>query len=101
MTRIKFFIPLAFLVFLAANFAFTPVAYADSIGLLFRGVAKTVGAVFQVPASMLAGSTQAFPLGLIGGAVGGSMKAVAGTISGAADIARGAAPYAKYMVFFM
>lgn len=76
-------------------------AYADlqGIPLLLRGVGKTVGAVFQVPAQILMGSTHAFPLGLVGGAVAGTAKAVGGTISGAVDMARGAAPYAKYAVF--
>lgn len=76
-------------------------AYADNIGLIFRGVAKTIYSVLQIPAGIIKGGPRAFPLGLIGGTIEGSMKAVAGTINGAADIARGAAPYAKYAVFFM
>ena len=76
-----------------------PDARADSMGLLFRGVAKIVSAVFQVPASMLKGSTQSFPLGLITGAIGGTAKTLMGAVSGSMDIARGAAPYAKYALF--
>ncbi len=76
-------------------------AYADNLGLIFRGVAKTVGSVFQLPVGMLASSGQAFPFGLISGAVGGTARAVSGTLSGAVDIARGAAPYAKYMIFMV
>ncbi len=75
-----------------------PSAHA-SLGLIAQGLAKTVYAVFRVPADMMAGSTQAFPLGIVTGAVSGSMKAVAGTVMGGFDMARGAAPYAKYLVF--
>lgn len=100
MKKAQSWLPIALIIFLTANF-YSPAAYADNIGLIFRGVAKTIGAALQLPISLLAGSTKQFPLGLVGGAVEGSVKAVAGTISGAADIARGAAPYAKYMVFFM
>lgn len=73
-----------------------PAARADDIGLIFRGVAKTLFSVLQIPGDMIKGSTHVFPLGLIVGAATGTMKAVMGTLSGAADIARGAAPYAKY-----
>ena len=76
-------------------------AYADSMGLIFRGAAKTVAAAFQIPAGMIQGSTQAFPLGLVAGAVTGTFKTIGGVLSGGLDMARGAAPYAKYMVFFM
>ena len=75
-----------------------PSAFA-SIGLIAQGLAKTVYAVFQLPVSILAGSTQSFPLGIVTGAVSGSVKAVTGTVMGAVDMARGAAPYAKYAVF--
>ena len=73
-------------------------AYADSVGLIIRGVARTLVSAFEIPKSMMEGSTQAFPLGLVAGTVAGSMKMVAGTLMGAVDIARGAAPYAKYAV---
>lgn len=77
-------------------------AYAGmdrDLGLIMRGVGKTVGSVFQVPFGMLSGSTQFFPFGMVAGAVGGTFKAVGGTLSGAWDIARGSAPYAKYLIF--
>jgi hypothetical protein len=72
---------------------------ADNIGLITRGLAKTLFSVFEIPRDMVMNSGTAFPLGLVGGAVRGSMKAVVGTIAGVGDIARGAAPYAKYAVF--
>jgi len=88
---------------LAALFAVSPQpAFAGAgrdASLIMRGVGKTVGSVFQLPITMLASSTTAFPFGLLGGAVLGTFKAVGGTLSGAFDIARGAAPYAKYAIF--
>ena len=74
-------------------------AYADSVGLIVRGVARTLVSAFEIPKSMMVGSTQAFPVGLLAGTVAGSVKMVAGTLMGAVDIARGAAPYAKYALF--
>ena len=93
------FLPHAFLIFLGF-FSLSPLIYAgtgDDAALILRGTAKTVGSVLQVPASMLADSTQVmFPFGLLTGAVKGTVRAVVGTVSGALDIARGGAPYAKY-----
>ncbi len=76
-----------------------PCFAADNIGLISRGLARTFFSVFEIPRDMVANSATAFPLGIVGGAVRGTMKAVVGTISGVGDIARGAAPYAKYAVF--
>lgn len=88
-----------FLLILLAAAAFAPsTAYANP-GLIFRGLAKTVYAVAQVPVNMVQGSAQSFPLGIVTGAVAGTMKMAVGTVMGAADMARGAAPYAKYAVF--
>lgn len=82
--------------------AMTRPAYADGIGLIFRGLAKTLFSVFEIPKSMLQDSTRVvFPFGLVTGAVGGSVKTVLGTLGGVVDIARGAAPYAKYGIFFI
>jgi hypothetical protein len=78
--------------------AFSTPAYANP-ALIMRGVGRTIFSVLQLPAEMLANSGRAFPLGMVAGAVSGTMKAVAGTVIGAADIARGGAPYAKYAVF--
>ena len=98
--RTRKLLPIIALSLLLLAFLSQP-AYADNVGLIFRGVAKTIGSVLQVPAGMAAGSQQSFPLGLVTGAVSGTMQAVAGTLSGGLDIARGAAPYAKYMLFFI
>lgn len=80
------------------NLMTAPSAHAN-LGLIARGFAKTVYAVAQVPANMMQGSAQSFPLGLVTGAIAGTVKMTAGTVMGAFDMARGAAPYAKYLVF--
>lgn len=88
-------------IFLASCFLLFPaVTYAD-MGLVFRGLARTVSAAFELPFQLMRGGTQAFPLGLLSSAISGSMRTMAGTLLGAIDMARGAAPYAKYMVFLI
>ena len=92
-------IRMVFLAVLLMSFFSEQPAYADNIALITRGVARTLFSAFQIPKDMLANAGNAFPLGLVAGALSGAMKTVVGTIMGAADIARGAAPYAKYAVF--
>ena len=86
---------LSFLFFLVLLTSFAVPAFA-SVDLIAQGLAKTLYAVFQLPASIVAGSVQSFPLGIVTGTIAGSMKMVMGTAMGAVDMARGAAPYAKY-----
>lgn len=82
--------------------AIAPSIYADNIGLIGRGVMKTVSSAFSLPVIILQDSMRGyFPLGVVSGAFRGTYQTVTGTLSGAVDIARGAAPYAKYMVFFI
>jgi hypothetical protein len=74
--------------------------YADGdMGLVVQGVGKTLFSAFQIPACMLQNATTMFPVGLLGGVVQGTYRMLTGTLSGVADIARGGAPYAKYLVF--
>lgn len=75
--------------------------YAEGIPLILDGAARTFFSVLQLPKEILDSSSHSFPFGLIGGAITGTAKAVGGTIGGAADMARGAAPYAKYMIFLI
>ncbi len=86
----------AFLLFLIT--AVTIPAYAqDGIDLIFRGVGETLFSVMEIPQGMMQGAVRnGFPFGLVTGAVGGVVRTVMGTLQGGADIARGAAPYAKY-----
>lgn len=73
---------------------------AGNAGKILRGTVKTVGAAFQIPVAMMQDSSRVmFPFGLLTGAIRGGVKTVTGTLSGALDIAQGAAPYAKYAVF--
>ncbi len=67
-----------------------------------RGVYRILGAVFQIPRYMLY-KTMSRPLGLgtVDGALAGTFEAVSSLTRGALDIGRGAAPYAKYAVFFI
>ncbi|MBI3307450.1 MAG: hypothetical protein HYZ84_06580 [Candidatus Omnitrophica bacterium] len=75
-------------------------AYAqDNVGLIFRGIAKLLATVIRVPATIIQGSATSFPFGIVTGVIGGAFQAVTGAISGGADVARGAAPYAKYAAF--
>ncbi len=80
-----------------------PPAYAadsDNIALVFRGVARTLFSVVEIPRTIIENPGNApFPLNIVTGTVAGTVKTVAGTVMGAFDIARGAAPYAKYAIF--
>ena len=84
---------------LLAGLSLPQPAYADNIALITRGIARTLFSAFQIPKEILTHGGKAFPLGLIAGTMSGAVKTVAGTIMGAGDIARGAAPYAKYAIF--
>ena len=86
------------LILLAAALVAPSIARAD-MGLIAQGLAKTMYALVQVPTNMISGGVQSFPFGIVTGAVAGTMKMAAGTVMGAADMARGVAPYAKYAVF--
>ncbi|OGW78791.1 MAG: hypothetical protein A2Z83_01010 [Omnitrophica bacterium GWA2_52_8] len=67
-----------------------------------RGVARTLMAPFEIPGAMVRHSRNViFPLGIVTGAVEGAFKTVIGVVGGAVDIAVGAAPLAKYAVFFI
>ena len=99
--RLKFFrvlLPLLLIFFTKMN---RP-AYAsddNNLALVFRGVARTLFSALEIPRSIIENSTGApFPLNVVTGTVTGAFKTVAGTVMGAADMARGAAPYAKYLV---
>jgi hypothetical protein len=88
-----------FLALLLLNFCSQTVYAADNMALITRGVARTLFSAFQIPKEILVNAPNAFPLGIVAGTMNGAMKTVVGTIMGAGDIARGAAPYAKYAVF--
>jgi hypothetical protein len=93
---ILFFFGCGLVLLLAAD-----AAYANP-GLILHGLGKTLFSVVQLPTTMLQhAACGAFPVSLVTGAVAGTYKTVAGTASGVMEMAVGAAPYAKYMVFFL
>ena len=100
--RVGFFVLLAVtLVFLIPH----PGLYADddtNFAYISRGFFRILTAAFQIPRYLLY-KTLSEPIGLgtVDGALTGAYYAVAELSGGALDIARGAAPYAKYMVFFL
>jgi hypothetical protein len=95
----KILVGCAFLVFFLGPLAGT--AHANN-ALILRGLARTVTSAFEIPKTMISHSRKVvFPVGIVTGAVEGSLRTVVGTVAGALDIAQGAAPYAKYMLFFV
>lgn len=90
----RFFILL--MLFFCLTAATAPPAHANP-ALLARGVSRVLTSAFQIPISMLQDSTRVlFPFGLVTGAVRGTVRTLGGMISGASDLIRGGAPYAKY-----
>lgn len=67
-----------------------------------RGFFRILTAAFQIP-QYLVHKTLSEPLGVgtVDGALTGAYYAVRELAGGALDIARGVAPYAKYLVFFI
>ncbi len=71
-------------------------------GYIIRGVGRTLFSTVEIPKAMIQDSSQImFPLGLVTGVIKGTFKTVAGTLMGVGDIAYGALPYAKYMIFLV
>jgi len=91
-------------VILVLLFVSSAIAYADegTAYLLYRGTSRVITAPFQGANTMISQSvSQPFPFGIVAGTLNGTMKAVTGVLSGAIDLVRGAAPYAKYAIFFL
>ena len=63
------------------------------------GASQVVGGALALPVEILKGATQSFPFGILAGALRGTVKTLGGVFGGAFNIARGAAPYAKYAAF--
>ena len=74
-------------------------AFADNNAYILRGVAKILGAAFQLPGQILEKGATEFPFGILTGTVNGVAQTFWGLLSGSLDVAKGAAPYAKYMFF--
>lgn len=75
-------------------------ATGDDLYLVFRGAARTLFSVVEIPRSIIENPGQVpFPVSLVTGTLAGTVKTVTGTLMGASDMVRGAAPYAKYLIF--
>ncbi len=87
----------------AVSILFSPDCLADgNVSYIVQGAAKVVFSIFEIPKAMVDHSqTVVFPFGLVTGALEGAFRTVGGTLNGAFDIARGAAPLAKYAIFFV
>lgn len=79
----------------------SPAAQADPATII-QGASKTIGSVIQLPKAILQHAvSDPFPFGVVSGAVAGTYQTVADVLSGTVQMAVGAAPYAKYLIFFI
>jgi len=69
------------------------------IGHVASGTGKMITGAFSIPTEIIKGGVSSFPFGIITGAIKGTFKTVGYVVSGAFDVAKGAAPYAKYAAF--
>ena len=77
--------------------AFLYAGDGENISYAARGAGKIFGSMFAIPKAMIQDSGHVlFPFGLVTGAVRGTVQTVTGVVGGTVDVARGAAPYAKY-----
>jgi len=96
----KPFKPFVIILFFLGIVLYSPYVYAGGIGLVFQGVARIVGSVLQVPIHLVSRTAQdPFPIGLVTGTLEGAFYLLAEAVAGTGQIAAGAAPYAKYLVF--
>lgn len=77
--------------------------YADdvqNINYLERGFFRIFTAVFQLPIYLVQKTLNGPPVaGTVDGVLSGAFYTVSSLMGGAFDIARGAIPYAKYLIF--
>ena len=78
--------------------------YADdvqNINYIERGFSRILTAAFQLPIYLVQKTLSGPPLvGTLDGAVTGAFYTVSSVTGGVFDIARGAVPYGKYLIFF-
>ena len=81
----------------------SPSLYADdvqNINYVERGFSRILTAAFQLPIYLVQKTLNGPPLlGTVDGALTGTFYTISSVTGGAFDIARGAAPYAKYLIF--
>lgn len=79
-----------------------PIFAETSSGRFSRGLMSTTTAAFQLPLQLVNSTlTKPFPFGVVDGAVRGTVGTVGQMVGGIFDMGAGAAPYAKYAVFFV
>ncbi len=82
---------------------FSLIAHAENpvqdVGTVAVGASQIVGGALALPVEILKGATQSFPFGILAGAMRGTMRTLGGVFGGAFNVAKGAAPYAKYAAF--
>ena len=79
-----------------------PAEASANPGLILRGLGRTLFSVVEIPRAMIEHSCKViFPVGIVTGTCAGTYRMLVGTVTGAIEMAQGAAPYAKYMVFFI
>jgi len=84
------------------SFVTGPCFANSSQARLVRGTARTLLSPLEIPRTMVEHSKKVmFPFGLVTGALVGTVRTVLGIVGGASELALGAAPYAKYAVFFI
>ncbi len=84
---------LGFVLFCSQARAENPVRDVTTVAY---GASQVAGGVLALPVEMLKGAAQSFPFGILAGALRGTVKTFGGVLGGAFNIAKGAAPYAKY-----
>ena len=75
--------------------------HEENVDHLSNGFFRILTAAFQIPRYLLQKTlNEPIGLGTIDGALQGAYYAVAEVSGGALEMVRGAAPYAKYLIFF-
>ena len=73
----------------------------QNINYIERGFSRILTAAFQLPIYLVQKTLSGPPLvGTLDGAVTGAFYTVSSVTGGVFDIARGAVPYGKYLIFF-
>ena len=72
----------------------------QNINYLERGFFRIFTAAFQLPIYLIQKTLNGPPIvGTVDGALSGTFYTVSSVVGGTFDLARGAAPYAKYLIF--
>ena len=79
-----------------------PMAYAGGSNSLVRGVSRILAAPFQIPKGIVSGLTRPpFPIGVLTGAVMGTVGVLTEVLGGVIDVGKGAAPLAQLALPFL